>query len=213
MELKQEEKVDEIEEEAFIEDVKVHSLNTKSVKSDAVVEEGFVQLPKIEQQEKYKLSLPDQEKQLCTEDFALSLKNIQSPSGSGQLQKFEPKESLKARQRMLHDRITVTQAVLPDEILKRQGETKPRKKLTFREASHRVIARQHSHLPLSDVVTECIMKMKAEGVKDVGTSIQGSTTSSGLRRRYDTQISDGKCGSIPLDMWCKIIKESGIGSD
>lgn len=135
------------------------------------------------------------------------------------LQRSESKLSLRSRQRLVNDRIHITQAVLPNEILNKQ-----RKKMTFKEATEHVIARQRSNLRVSDVVSQYLAKMKAEGVTDVAASMKdfggvmksNNFPSTVQRRRYDAQISDaqgGKGGSLPVETWHKIVKQTSVSLD
>ena len=130
-------------------------------------------------------------------------------------QKPEGKLSLKARQQQLNNRIQITQAVLPGELLKSGvDEPKSKKKMTFKEASKRVIARQR--LRVSDVVSECVARMEEQGETDVTSTLSrfGKVTPPSIvlasQGQYTTQISDGESGrrgSVPLHMWRRIASE------
>ena len=165
----------------------------------------------------HKLWLPEKQPNLA--DLVFSLRNTSSkPDQKTQLQRSESKLSLRSRQRLVNDRIHVTQAVLPNEIL---SMNKPRKKMTLKDAAERVIASRRSSLQVSDVVSQYFAKMKAEGVTDVTASIRdfgGVTKSNNFpsiaqHRRYDTQISNaqgGKHGSLPLETWRTIVKQISV---
>ena len=195
-------------------------INDRQSEVTSVKEGVTLQPSKKSTRDKYhKLWLPD--KSLHFGDVVLAVKSSQEQLTEAEattpLKELESlsKSSLKARQQLLHDRIQVTQAVLPDKIYKT-------KKMTFKEASRMVIARQRCNLKVSDDVSEYLEKMKAEGVTDVASAVAGvsevaspsysiANLVSGLRRKYDTQLSSNpsadRHGSIPLHKWCQVVKE------
>lgn len=124
-------------------------------------------------------------------------------------QRPDLKLSLIARQQMLNNRIQITQAVLPSELLNSEArEPKKKKKITFKQASEEVMARQR-RLRVSDIVSECVAKMKEEGSTDVSATLSKFNTPRASRRLV-TQLSEGdgeRQGSIPLDMWRRIARE------
>ena len=203
--------------------------------NDTMISKGYVtqSSKKPTQDSCHKLWLPDKQPKLA--NLVLALKSSQKqptrPEASTPLQELESqtKSSLKSRQQMLQERIHVTQAVLPHKVYKatkpKEDHGKPEKKITFKEASKMVIARQRSNLKVSDDVSEYLAKIKAEGVTDFassmikGTNELASTPSSttadlvlGLRKKYETQLSSGpqstKCGSIPLHKWREIVTKN-----
>lgn len=214
----------------------MQSVKTKD--EEIPFKEGVAQPLKEQTRDRpHRLWLPDKQPHLA--DLVLALKSSQKskqppkPEAATPLQELESqaKSSIKSRQQMLHERIQVTQAVLPHKVYKnkpKEDETKPEK----RDARKKFI-RQQSNLKVSDVVSEYLTKMKSEGVTDVASSVRrpsevASTPSGktadrvlGLRRKYDTQLSSGqsgKCGSIPLNKWREIVRKnkaffSGIDSE
>ena len=167
----------------------------------------------------HKLWLPTKQPNLA--ELVFSLQNTSSKKDQkSPLQWSESKLSLRSRQQLLNNRIHVTQAVLPDEILNKL----PRKKMTFKDAAERVIASRRNNLQVSDVVSQYLAKMKAEGVINVAASIRdfggvmksNNFPSMTQRRRYDAQISNvqgGKHGSLPLETWHTIVKQTSVSLD
>lgn len=113
-----------------------------------------------------------------------------------------PKVSLRSRQQMLYDRIKTIQAILPDKILKTEGDkANPGKKLCFEDASES-ITKHHSKLKVSDIVSQYQAKKRAENAM---------SSTKGQRIAHDGDISNSEssiCGTIPLDEWYKIIQEN-----
>ena len=183
------------------------------------VKGSVAQSPKKQTQEKYhKLWLPDKPPRLA--DLVLTLRSSREQQTKEEattpLQELESqsKSSLKLRQQLLNERIQVTQAVLPDKIYKTKA-----KKMTFNEAAKMVIARQRSNLKVSDDVSDYLAKMKAKDVTAPDRRVSEAVTPSytianlvsGMRRKYDTQLSSDESlrrGSIPLSRWREIVKKN-----
>lgn len=142
------------------------------------------------------------------------------------------KISLQSRQQMLHsriqDRVHTTKAFFEDEILEKERKIASKPLSMFKDASKRVLAdvkrnRKHSQgssTDLADVVSLYLAKMRAEGnstkspqaTKEISTARRGSQME--LRKRLSAQSAaaskegEDKPGTIPLERWCKIVREN-----
>ena len=145
------------------------------------------------------------------------------------------KISLQSRQQMLQsrvqDRVHTTKAFFEDDILDKERNiaSKPSKPLSrFKDASKRVLAdvkRNRNHgqgIPdVADMLSLYLAKMRAESnntkspqatqFNEISTAHhQGSQME--LRKRLSAQSSavskEEKPGTIPLERWCKIVREN-----
>lgn len=144
------------------------------------------------------------------------------------------KISLQSRQQMLQsrvqDRVHTTKAFFEDDILDKERNiaSKPSKSLSrFKDASKRVLAdvkrnrnNGQGSPDVADVLSLYLAKMRAESnntkspqatqFNEISTAHRGSQMK--LRKRLSAQSSaaskEEKPGTIPLERWCKIVREN-----
>jgi hypothetical protein len=131
-------------------------------------------------------------------------------------------------QSRIQDRVHTTKAFFEDEILEKERKIASKPLSMFKDASKRVLAdvkrnRNHSQgsiTDLADVVSLYLAKMRAEGnntkspqaTNEISTARRGSQME--LRKRLSTQSAainkegEDKPGTIPLERWCKIVREN-----
>ena len=135
-------------------------------------------------------------------------------------------------QSRVQDRVHTTKAFFEDDILDKERNiaSKPSKPLSrFKDASKRVLAdvkRNRNHgqgsPDVADVLSLYLAKMRAESnntkspqatqFNEISTAHRGSQME--LRKRLSAQSSaasrhgEEKPGTIPLERWCKIVREN-----
>jgi hypothetical protein len=131
-------------------------------------------------------------------------------------------------QSRIQDRVHTTKAFFEDEILEKERKIASKPLSMFKDASKRVLAdvkrsRKHSQgssTDLADVVSLYLAKMRAEdnskkspqATNEISTAHRGSHME--LRKRISAQSAsaskerEDKPGTIPLERWCKIVREN-----
>ena len=160
-------------------------------------------------------------------------KQRQTRCTSPPLSPASSKISLQSRQQMLQsrvqDRVHTTKMFFEDEILGKERDIASKPLSMFKEASKRVLADVHKNrmqtqgsMDLADVVSLYLAKMRAEHENDSKSQAKnGVSTRRGshmeLRKRLSVQSAashgregEDKPATIPLDRWCKIVRENKV---
>ena len=180
---------------------------------------------------------PKQQPRLADLVASLSLqkKQGQSRCTSPPISPTASKISLQSRQQMLHsrvqDRVHTTQVFFEEEILEKGGTITSKPLSKFKEASKRVLAdvqrnrkQNRGSMDLADVVSLYLAKMRAE--HEIQNDTNPSQATNGVSARRDSHMelrkrllaqsaagkgdSEDKPGTIPLDRWCKIVRENKV---